>query len=169
LFWLFFAICLVCFCLRTFYNNLKFKQQRLADSKRATALMYVNMAALWAAWFSMNFWDPVRIMVPAWLRYTGLLLFVAGVLLFILGDAAMRGLASEKKLVTSGIFSKMRHPVYTGFIVWVVGFPIFMQAILTLTSAVFWVGFFLCWKYWEECALERRFPEYRDYKGRTWF
>ena len=169
MFWVFFAICLVCFGLRTVYNYLKFERRRSFDSKGATAAIYLNMAVLWAAWFQMNFWDPVKTILPAWLRYTGLLFFAAGVLLFVLGDIAMRGLANEKELVTKSVFSKIRHPVYLGFIVWVIGFPIFMQSMLTLASAVLWVAFFVYWKYLEEHELERRHPEYRAYKRRTWF
>jgi protein-S-isoprenylcysteine O-methyltransferase Ste14 len=169
MFWISFVICLVCFCLRAAYNHSKFMQRRFVGSKHATTAINVNMAVLWAAWFSMNFWDPIRATLPAWLRYAGLLLFVAGISLFVFGDIAMRGLTSGKKLVTTGIFSKIRHPVYLGFVLWVIGFPVFMQGMLTLASAAIWISFFLYWKHLEECELERKYPEYGNYKKRTWF
>jgi protein-S-isoprenylcysteine O-methyltransferase Ste14 len=169
MFWLFFVICFICFGMRTIYNYWIFRKQRSVGGKRGATVMNINMAVLWAAWFSMNFWDPVRTVLPVWLRYVGLLLFVVGVLFFVLGDFAMRGLANKEKIVKSGIFSRIRHPVYLGFCIWVVGFPIFIQSMLTLASAVLWVGFFMCWKRWEEQDLERKFPEYHDYKKQTWF
>ncbi|KPK73766.1 hypothetical protein AMJ87_00710 [candidate division WOR_3 bacterium SM23_60] len=169
MFWFFFGICFVCFMVRTVYNYWVFRHLRPVGGKRVLTMLYLNMAVLWAAWFSMNFWDPVRVALPVWLRCMGLLFFATGVLLFILGDIAMRGLASEGKIVTSGIFSRIRHPVYLGFSIWVVGFPVFMQSMLTLASAGLWIACFLLWKRWEEQTLVHKYPAYHDYKKETWF
>jgi protein-S-isoprenylcysteine O-methyltransferase Ste14 len=169
MFWVFFIVCLLCFGVRTAYNCLKCRQQESSAIRWVNTAVYLNMAILWGAWFSMNFWDPVRNTLPTWLRILGLLFFIAGILLFVLGDTAMRGLAQSGKLVTKGVFSKIRHPVYLGFILWVIGFPVFMQSMLTLASSVIWIIFFLYWKHQEELELERKYPEYRDYKRSTWF
>ncbi|MGD8979738.1 MAG: methyltransferase, partial [candidate division WOR-3 bacterium] len=68
-----------------------------------------------------------------------------------------------------GIYSRIRNPMYLGFIVWVIGFPVFMQSMLTLLSAVLWIIHFMIWKTLEEKDLQRRFNGYREYMARTWF
>jgi protein-S-isoprenylcysteine O-methyltransferase Ste14 len=127
------------------------------------------MGVLWFAWFSMNFNDPVKVTVPTVLRYTGLALFVVGVSLFLFAHRGMGRLKGEDKLVTTGIFSKLRNPMYLGFMVWVVGFPLFMQSMLTLASAILWILHFFFWKVLEEKELAKKFSEYSDYKKKTWF
>jgi protein-S-isoprenylcysteine O-methyltransferase Ste14 len=117
----------------------------------------------------MNFNDPVKVTVPTVLRYTGLALFVVGVSLFLFAHRGMGRLKGEDKLVTTGIFSKLRNPMYLGFMVWVVGFPLFMQSILTLASAILWILHFFFWKVLEEKELAKKFSEYSDYKKKTWF
>lgn len=169
MFWIFFGICFVCFGVRTVYNYLRYTKHGLVDKPYVTTLIYFDMGVLWFTWFSMNFNDPVRVTVLPVLRYTGLVLFILGVSLFLFAHSGMGRLKGEDKLVTTGIFSKLRNPMYLGFMVWVVGFPLFIQSMLTLASAVLWIPHFFCWKVLEERELEKRFSEYSDYKKRTWF
>ncbi len=126
------------------------------------------MGILWFAWFSMNFNDPMKVVLPAALRFAGLVLFILGVLLILLAHGSMRRV-KEGQLVTTGIFSKLRNPMYFGFIAWVIGFPLFMQSMLTLASAFLWIAHFLYWRALEEKELELKFSEYSDFKKRTWF
>ena len=75
----------------------------------------------------------------------------------------------SKKLVRTGIYSKIRHPMYLGFILWIIGFPLFMQSFITLASSVIWIPQIMYWKISEESKLEEMYKEYREYKKRTWF
>jgi protein-S-isoprenylcysteine O-methyltransferase Ste14 len=127
------------------------------------------MGVLWFAWFSMNFNDPVKAAVPVVLRYIGLALFILGVSLFLFAHRSMGRFSGRDQLMTTGIFSKLRNPMYLGFIVWVVGFPLFMQSMLTLVSAILWILHFMWWRALEEKELEQKFSKYGDYKKGTWF
>lgn len=127
------------------------------------------MFILWFSWAQAVFNDPVKINIPAWLRYTGLLFFIIGVSLFILAHLKLRGFKDRGFVVTGGIYSKIRNPMYLGFIIWVIGFPVFMQALASLLSAVVWSAFFIYWKILEEKELEEKYEEYKEYKKRTWF
>jgi len=71
--------------------------------------------------------------------------------------------------VTDGIYSKLRHPMYYGFILWILGLPIFMNSPFTLASSVIWIPQLLYWGKSEERELEEKYEEYRDYKKKTWF
>lgn len=164
-----FGICFICFAFRSLYVFLGSRNRRIAQSRRWLAGVYVNMAILWFGWFSMNFNDPLRVRLPSWLRFSGLAIFVLGVSLFIVAHMGLRGLSGGERLVTKGIYSKIRNPMYIGFILWVVGFPIFMRSMITLATAIIWTAHFLYWKSVEEKELEGKYPEYAEYRKKTWF
>lgn len=126
------------------------------------------MAFLWFSWFQMCFFDPLKINIPAWLRYTGLLLFITGFLLFLFSNIKLNEDKTDK-IVTSGIYSKIRNPMYLGFIIWLVGFPLFLQSAITLLSSAIWISFIIHWKILEEKELENKDPKYGEYKNQTWF
>jgi protein-S-isoprenylcysteine O-methyltransferase Ste14 len=126
------------------------------------------MGLLWCAWFSMNFSDPLRIAVPLVVRIIGLVLFIIGTVFVILSHIHIPGYGTSQ-LRTTGMYSKIRHPMYFGFILWLIGFPLFWQSIMTLISAVLWIPAFVSWQIFEEKQLVKKFPEYREYMKKTWF
>ena len=107
--------------------------------------------------------------IPDWIRYIGLLLFLIGVFLFIFSHMKLGGLKDKGELITDGIYSKIRNPMYLGFIIWIIGFPVFMQSAFTLASSAIWVSHIIYWKTLEERELEKKYGEYREYSKNTWF
>ena len=168
IFYIFFAVCFICFAIRTSYYVFANRGSELAENTRFITILFVVMFILWFAWFWMSFNDPYRMNLPSWARYIGLVCFIIGVLLFILSHLKIRGQESNK-LVTTGIFSKIRHPMYFGFIIWIVGFPIFTNAAFTLASAIIWIPQILYWKISEERQLVKKYADYPEYKKKTWF
>ena len=60
--------------------------------------------------------------------------------------------------------------MYFGIILMHVGFPVGLNKLFTLVSAVIWIPQIFVWKYWEEKLLEKRFgKEYQKYKKKTIF
>jgi len=169
IFWISFAVCFLCFLARTVYNYLNFRKPDLVAKKYVTTVIYIVMGILWFAWFQMNFTDPVKVSLPLWFRLLGLAFFIIGVSLFLFAHAGLGRLKDDGKLVKRGIYSRIRNPMYLGFILWVIGFPVFLQSMLALASAVLWITHFMIWKTLEEKELERRFENYREYKAQTWF
>ena len=107
--------------------------------------------------------------MPSWIRYIGLLLFLAGVTFFLVSHIKLKGFEDSGYLIKKGIYSKIRNPMYLGFIIWIVGFPLFLQKGFAILSSIIWVTHILIWKGLEEKELERKYPDYKEYKKKTWF
>lgn len=121
------------------------------------------------AWGYMIYSDPARIDF-SFLGWIGMILGVAGFVISILAVIEKEGFERTDKLITSGIYSKMRHPMYLGFILVYFGFPLAAGSMLTLASSLIWVGMLLLWRYWEDKDLQARFQkDFKDYKNKTWF
>lgn len=71
-------------------------------------------------------------------------------------------------LITTGIYSKVRHPMYTAAICAFLGYIIYWGS---LWCVPFWLAMTILYiiKAWkEEGVLNQRYPEYSDYRERTW-
>lgn len=89
-----------------------------------------------------------------------------------LGIAGVRGTSLKvaethraEKVITTGIYSRVRHPQYLGDIVVHVGFTFLLSAFFSLvfTPLIILVNYLNCWK--EEKELIKEFgKEYEDYK-----
>lgn len=128
----------------------------------------VVMFFLFSSWFYMVLGDPYGMNLPASARYTGLALSITGVFFFVISHLRIKGLDSGK-LVTRGIYSKIRHPMYLGFTMWLVGLPLFIESLFTLASAAIWIPQILYWRLSEERQLARKYEGYEEYKKKTWF
>ncbi|WP_218082352.1 methyltransferase family protein [Anthocerotibacter panamensis] len=73
----------------------------------------------------------------------------------------------EGQLVTTGIYSLIRHPLYTGVVLASLGLSLFTNSLLRLllTVALFLVHDLKASR--EEQWLEERFPEYPNYRQRV--
>jgi protein-S-isoprenylcysteine O-methyltransferase Ste14 len=136
------------------------------------ALMFIVLA------YFIGRFAPVLIAPPA-LRYVGLLMtfigFLLGIGAFIEFRKARTTLdphGTVKQVVTSGIYRFTRNPIYLGFLLMVMGFP--------LNSGLYW-GFLMAPLYMimmtrlvierEEAYLEKKFKgQYTSYKSsvRRW-
>jgi methanethiol S-methyltransferase len=82
----------------------------------------------------------------------------------------LKGVENISHLVTTGLFSRIRHPMYAGFILWILGWVIFHGALLSLFFGIVGIGNILYWRRQEERELESRYREaYREYRSGTWF
>ncbi len=168
-FFISFGLCFVCFALRTLFNILYHKNNTFAKNRVVITAVQFIMFVLWFSWFFMCFNDPIKMKLPVWSKYIGLILFIVGVSFFILSHTRLKGFEDKGKLVTKGIYSKIRNPMYLGFILWVIGFPIFLHSLIAFLSAIIWVSHFMYWRKLEEQELEEKYESYREYKKKTWF
>jgi protein-S-isoprenylcysteine O-methyltransferase Ste14 len=133
-------------------------------------IIFTNMIILWVSWILLCSYDIYKIDIPGIIRYTGMLLAAVGLVLFLTGLYTIKTLESyDGDLITTGIYSLTRHPMYSGFILWLIGFPISFGSFFSLILAVLFIANVLFWRYLEEKELEKRFPGYPDYQKTTIF
>ena len=168
-FLVFAVICLVTYIIRTIYEILKHKKILVAN-KTTFVVMLINMVLLWMSWFSICADDIYRFRLVSPLNYLGLILFGLGLILFLTALFTIKALESyEGDLLTKGIYSIIRHPMYLGFILWLVGLPIYYRALSASILALFFIANVLFWRHLEEIELVERFPAYKDYRKKTIF
>lgn len=155
---------------RTAYEIMKKRNWISSQNKMAFAAAFLAMMAMWIGWFNLALCDPWRIAVPSSGSYLGLAISCAGYVLVIGGVIQLRGVENIKHLVTNGLYTKLRHPVYTGFICWIVGESIRNGAWLSFLAGVVAIANILYWRKLEETfLLTNRRTDYMAYRAKSWF
>jgi protein-S-isoprenylcysteine O-methyltransferase Ste14 len=115
--------------------------------------------------------DPVKMNIPSSLAIpVGAGLAVLGLGLFLYSELKKHGLGNRDQLVTSGIYAKIRHPMYIGLILLHIGYPFTARSFAACLSTILWAAMIAAWTRFEELDLERRFGKtYLEYKKGTWF
>lgn len=168
-FFIMIAICLFTHTCRTVYEIMKHRNL-LKPNRLSFVMMFTNMALLWVSWFLLCKNDVSRINVPELIKYTGLVLSGLGIVVFIMALITIRTLESyDGDLITGGIYSIFRHPMYAGFILWLIGFPLYFGALYSWILSLLFVSNILFWRYLEEQELEKRFSSYCEYRKSTIF
>ena len=163
------SVCILTHIIRSIYEILKHKNKVKAD-KLSFVIIFTNMMLLWVSWFALCSFDIYRIHFPAAISFAGLTIAVIGLVVFLTGLLTIKSLESyDGELITKGIYSVIRHPMYLGFICWLTGFPIFYGGLYSFFLAVIFIINVLFWRNLEEKELVKRFSGYSDYKKSTIF
>jgi len=162
--------CLLGLAIRTSYEALKKAGRADTSNSSIFALVFVAMCVMLASWPVMCPLDPWRIAVPGVERRIGLGLVIGALALAVGGLVQLRGLENIDHLVTTGMYARLRHPMYTGFILWIVGWVVRYGAVVSLAVGLVCIGNILYWRRLEEAALAAHYGEdYRSYRRKTWF
>ena len=162
-------VCMFTHIVRTVYEVLKHKKIIVAG-KLSFAIIFINMALSWISWFNLCSADVYKINLPDVVRYFGFALNLIGVGLFFTALFTIKTLETYNgDLITKGIYSKVRHPMYLGFICWLLGAPLFFNGVISLALAVIFIANVLFWRHLEELELEKRFSRYKEYRVITIF
>jgi len=94
----------------------------------------------------------------------GATLVVWAVLVFGRGVTPSPMPSKKAKLQTRGPYRWIRHPMYTGVILWMAGSAAARQNWLAAALWVALIGFFLAKIAWEERRLVETYPQYQSYK-----
>jgi protein-S-isoprenylcysteine O-methyltransferase Ste14 len=169
IFWVLVIICCLTHVIRSVYEILKHKKM-LKANKTTFVIIFTNMMLLWGSWFLLCANDYHKIELPGIIRYIGLAFIFTGGLIFFISLFTIKTLESyEGDLITSGIYSIIRHPMYLGFILWITGSPVFFGASYALVLAVIFIANVLFWRHLEERELIERFSSYSAYRKTTLF
>ena len=166
-----FLICLGGYILHTIFHFFEYKGYKFGKSKLSEVTLTIVFFFGYIGWGFMIATDPVKIMLTKYVAMPlGLAIGLSGILLFIFSTKTKKGFNELDHLVTKGIYSKIRNPMYLGVILIHIGFPLAVRSLLTLGSAIIWISIILFWKYMEEMELKRRFgDDYSEYKKKTIF
>ncbi len=166
-----FVVCLVGYVIHTVEHLLEYKGHESEKSKASKVIFTVIIFAGYLGWAFMIRFDPIQIDIHSYVALPlGLLVGLTGLMMFALSTRAKKGFYELDHLVTRGIYSRVRNPMYLGVILLHIGLPLAARTLLTLISAAIWIFLILVWKYMEEKDLEERFgEEYLEYKKATFF
>jgi len=162
-------LCIITHVVRSVYEILKYKRT-IKQGKLSFAIIFTNMILLWVSWFLLCRVDLYRVNLPYIFRVTGITLSGIGIIVFLTALFTIKTLETyDGNLITTGIYSIIRHPMYLAFILWLVGFPVYFGALFSLALASLFIANILFWRYLEEKELVKRFPSYLEYKKTTLF
>ena len=130
-------------------------------------------------WLFLPYGDRRGVLVFSaedWVRYVGLMLAVAGMAVRVLGLRELGRqfsiyvtLQKDHKLVQSGIYGVLRHPLYLGVIFAMVGIALVFRSWLIIPGSVLVIAFVLARISREEKLLADHFKEeFAAYRRRTW-
>lgn len=112
---------------------------------------------------------------PSWVKVAFLVIAIMGLLIAILALLQLRGNlspfprpVSEGTLIQTGLYKRIRHPVYTGLLLFFFGYAIWELSLFKLFIASLLLLLFYFKSSYEEKLLVEKFPEYREYKKRSY-
>jgi protein-S-isoprenylcysteine O-methyltransferase Ste14 len=162
-------ICTLAHITRAIYEILKHKKI-IKATRLSFIIVFTNMLLLWVSWFALCSLDNYKIDIPDIIRYSGICLVVLGIIIFLTGLYTIKTLESyDGDLITHGIYSKIRHPMYLSFILWLIGMPVYCGGLISFALCIVFIANVLFWRHLEETELENRFAAYKVYRKRTIF
>lgn len=164
------GMCLLGLAIRTGYELLKKAGKVNSENPLVFAIVFVAMCLMLVSWPIMCSSDPIRYVSLGILHLIGLGALITGLGLALGALIQLRGVENIDHLITTGLFSKFRHPMYFGFIFWVTGWVIYSGAVVSLFVGLVGIGTILFWRRLEEDKLGESYGEvYQKYRQRTWF
>lgn len=156
--------------IRFFYERLKLTGRIDTKNRLIFSFIFSFMMLIWVCWFAMSPLDPWRFELPDIICWLGIAVFILGMILAFGALFKLKGVENIQFLATTGVFSRIRHPMYLGFILWILGWAIYYGAIFTLIPGTIGIANILYWRNLEDAEMKARYGEtYTTYSKRTWF
>ena len=135
-------------------------------------ILFVSLQLLlFIVFFLLKFKEEWHL--PVWIRASFLAVAMMGLLLAVLALLQLRENlspfptpVSQGKLIQSGLYKKVRHPVYSGLLLFFFGYALSEESLLKLFMAFLLLFYFKSG--YEEKLLVERFPEYKEYKKHSY-
>lgn len=136
-------------------------------------LLFVLIQFLIFIIYTLDF-KSMKIVVPEVLFWFGVLIFILGTILIVVAVlqlninlSAFPSPLADSKLIETGVFKYIRHPIYAGLILAFFGYAIVDDSGYKLLISVGLLIWFYIKSVYEETLLIEKFPEYVEYKKRA--
>lgn len=123
--------------------------------------------------YTLDF-ESMRIIIPEALFWFGVVIFILGAILIVIAVlqlninlSAFPSPLADSKLIETGVFKFIRHPIYSGLILAFFGYAIVDDSGYKLLISVGLLLWFYFKSLYEEKLLIEKFPEYLEYKKRS--
>jgi protein-S-isoprenylcysteine O-methyltransferase Ste14 len=118
-------------------------------------------------------WGIYPFPIPWWAEIIGLVVMMAG-FIFVMTAQIQNAYASkildinkDQKLIDTGLYSKIRHPLYSGAIFWVIGTPLALGSLIALAGSILVIISLLIRIKPEEDMLVKGMNGYKEYRERV--
>ena len=115
-----------------------------------------------------------RAAFPLWLRGIGAAVLVSGIIIAVLGYRTLGATHSPwtnpregGQFIASGIYSYIRHPIYTGWIIGTIGWELLVRSLFGIGVGIVLLIFYDFKSREEERGLLKRYTGYAAYRGRV--
>ena len=128
---------------------------------------------VWVTGYAMAALTPSPNLIPTTLASSifAWILILAGSVIIIIGLLSLRWKAAapslKDSLVTSGIYAHIRHPLYSGMLLQLLGLAVYLPQGPMLVACILGVCWVLLQARLEELDLLQRLPAYQDYMQRV--
>ena len=153
--------------------------RQLLKTEKDDRLLYFTINIVSLGSLAITAWDFIvqqqGVYSLRWLSLVGFMLFIPGLIIYLAARITLGRLFSKTlmiveghKLITHGIYRHVRHPSYTGSILFFLGLPLLFNSVLGFAIVLPMILLVLLRIPIEENMLLREFGEdYREYMERT--
>jgi len=151
----------------------KMSEQRITSlEKIMLGLLFIGMFFVPIIYASSNWLDFANYMLPTWARWLGVLLITGALFIFWRAHADLGinwspslEIREKHELITRGIYSVIRHPMYASQWLWVIAQPLLLPNWIAgfLDLLVFIPFYFLRVKAEEQMMLDSFGAQYQEY------
>lgn len=162
--------------------NKKRKQEKMSEQNISTQekvllfLLLVGMLILPLLYSASTWLDFANYNLPAWAGWLGVVVFAGALIVFWRAHADLGlnwspslEIREKHELITKGIYSVIRHPMYASQWLWVIAQPLLLQNWITgVVNLFIFIPFYVLRVQAEEKMMIEKFGEdYRAYMKRT--
>jgi protein-S-isoprenylcysteine O-methyltransferase Ste14 len=162
--------------------NQRRKQEKMSEQhvtrqeKTLLGLLFLGMFLVPIIYAATNWLDFANYTLPLWAGWLGVLLLAGAIFVFWRAHADLGlnwspslEIREKHELITRGIYSMIRHPMYASQWLWVIAQPLLLQNWIAgfLNLLLFIPFYFLRVKAEEQLMLEKFGNQYQDYMERV--
>ncbi|TET27456.1 MAG: isoprenylcysteine carboxylmethyltransferase family protein [Candidatus Heimdallarchaeota archaeon] len=120
-----------------------------------------------------GFWGQYPFPIPWWIEIIGMVVMTSGWIIMIVAQiqnayaSKILDINKDQKLIDTGLYSKVRHPLYSGFCFWIIGLPLSLGSVVALAGSITAILTLIIRIKFEEDMLISGMEGYEEYRQRV--